>query len=147
MNDTVLVPVRNHAQWARAVADVVTDVEDADTEAVVLHVFDDDEVASTRSNLDDGSLGMDDLASRKTGVSAAIDVLSDAGFDARPNGVHEDGRTADAILDVVDSADADRVYLYGRNRSPAGKAVFGSTPQRVILNSDVPVTIVPVGID
>jgi len=40
MSTTVLLPVKNHAQWARRVAEVVADVEDEDTEAVVLHVFD-----------------------------------------------------------------------------------------------------------
>ncbi|WP_458210792.1 universal stress protein [Haladaptatus sp. NG-SE-30] len=147
MGSTVLLPVKNHAPWARDVAEVVTNVEDKDTDAVVLHVFDDDEVASTRSNLDDDDvLSVDELASRKNGVGAAVDLLDDEGFDARPRGVREDDRTADAILDAAESVDADRVYLYGRKRSPAGKAVFGSTVQRVVLDASVPVTIVPAGI-
>lgn len=144
MSSTVLLPVKNHARWARRVAEVVVDIEDEDTEAVVLHVFDDDEVESTRKNLDTGgTLSVNDLASRKTGVNAAADVLTDGGFDATPHGVRHDDRTADAILDAAESVDADRVYLYGRKRSPAGKAVFGSTVQRVVLNAGVPVTIVP----
>ena len=40
MTKTVLVPVKNYPPWSRTVADVVTDVEDDGTEAVVLHVFD-----------------------------------------------------------------------------------------------------------
>ncbi|WP_137285546.1 universal stress protein [Halorussus salinisoli] len=144
MNSTVLLPVKNHARWAKQVAEVVTNVEDEDTEAVVLHVFDEDEVESTRANLDTGdTLSVNDLASRKTGVHAAVDVLTDGGLDPTPRGVREDDRTADAILDVAESVDADRVYLYGRKRSPAGKAVFGSIVQRIVLNASVPVTIVP----
>ncbi|WP_458188422.1 universal stress protein [Haladaptatus sp. NG-WS-4] len=146
MGTTVLLAVKNHAPWARDVAEVVTNVEDEDTEAVVLHVFDDGEVASTRANLDDDALSVNDLASRKVGVDAATGVLIDGGLDATPRGVREDDRTADAILDVAESEDADRLYLYGRKRSPAGKAVFGSTVQRVVLNASVPVTIVPAGV-
>lgn len=143
MSSTVLLPVKNHAPWARDVADVVADVEGEDTEAVVLHVFDEGEVTSTRDNLDGESLSTNALAARKAGVGAAVDVLTDGGVDATPRGVRKGDRAADAILDVARSVDADRVYLYGRKRSPAGKAVFGSTVQRVVLNATVPVTIVP----
>lgn len=144
MNSTVLVPVKNHSPWAKRVANVVTDVEDEGTQVVILHVFDEDEVESTRANLEtEDTLSVNDLASRKNGVSAATDVLTSGGFDVTPHGVREDARTADAILDVAESVNVDRVYLYGRKRSPAGKAVFGSTVQRVVLNATVPVTIVP----
>lgn len=143
MSSTVLLPVTNHPPWARDVAEVVTDVEDENTEVVVLHVFEEGEVASTRDNLEGGSLSTNDLASRKAGVSAATEVLTDAGIDATSRGVRKDDRAADAILDVTESVDADRVYLYSRKRSPAGKAVFGSTVQRVVLNATVPITIVP----
>ncbi|WP_135823706.1 universal stress protein [Halorussus ruber] len=143
MESTVLLPVKNHAPWARDVAEIVTDVEDEGTEAVVLHVFDREEVESTRENLDAEGASMDDLASRKAGVGAATEVLTDGGLDVTPHGVREDDRTADAILDAAESVDADRLYLYGRKRSPAGKAVFGSVVQRVVLNASVPVTVVP----
>ena len=143
MSSTVLLPVKNHAPWARDVADVVTDVENENTEVVVLHVFDEGEVASTRDNLDGDSLSTNDLASRKAGVSAATEVLTDGGIDVKSRGVRKGDRAADAILGVAESVDADRIYLYSRKRSPAGKAVFGSTVQRVILNATVPITIVP----
>ncbi|PSP66736.1 universal stress protein, partial [Halobacteriales archaeon QH_6_68_27] len=38
--------------------------------------------------------------------------------------------------------DADLVVVGGRKRSPAGKAVFGSTAQEVMLESPCPVTFV-----
>lgn len=144
MSSTVLLPVNNYAPWARDVATVVTEIEDDDVEVVVLHVFDDNEVASTHANLNDPeTLSLDELAMRKNGVDAAQDVLSADGLEATPCGVREDEQTADAIIEMAESVGADRVYLYGRKRSPAGKAVFGSTIQRVILNATVPVTIVP----
>lgn len=144
MTDTVLVPVKNHPPWSRTVAEAVTDVEDDGTEAVVLHVFDESEEASTRANLDDSDeLSLDDLSARKNGVAAAVDVLADGGVDATPAGDRVEDSLSRTILDVGNQVDADRMYLYGRRRNPTGKAVFGSVVQKVILESSVPVTIVP----
>lgn len=144
MTDTVLVPVKNHPPWSRTVAEAVTDVEDDGTEAVVLHVFDESEEASTRANLDDpGELSLDDLAGRKNGVVAAVDVLTDRGMDATPAGARVDDSMSGTILDVSEDHDVDRLYLYARRRNPTGKAVFGSVVQEVILDASVPVTVVP----
>lgn len=146
MNSTVLLPVKNHAPWTKDMAETVVNLEDEDVEIVVLYVFAQKEVASTRANLDvSNKLSLNDLASRKTSVDVAADILTDEGLSTTLCGVRENNRRADAILDVVESMDADRIYLYSRKRSPTGKAVFGSTVQRVILNARVPVTIVPFG--
>lgn len=141
----VLLPASNHSRWAESVADVVVDTEgDADVTAVVTHVFDEDEVTSTNENLDiEGRAKVDELATRKSGVTAAVDRLVDAGIDTAVRGVEHDGEPAEAIVDAVDDEDADRLYMYSRKRSPAGKAVFGSTLQKVILGARVPVVVVP----
>jgi nucleotide-binding universal stress UspA family protein len=46
------------------------------------------------------------------------------------------------LVELADEVDADMVVLGGRNRSPAGKALFGSTAQEVMLGSSCPVTFV-----
>ena len=47
------------------------------------------------------------------------------------------GDPATEILDTADEVDADLIALAGRRkRSPAGKALFGSTTQAVILETD-----------
>ncbi len=142
---TVLLPVTDHGRWTRAIAGVVTDVEDPDTEAVVLYTFTDEDVDSTTANLD---LDADDpdldvLAARKSGVKEAVDVLTDGGVDATERGEHVEEENGDGILQVASDVDADRIYLYSRKRSPTGKAVFGSPIQRVLLNSEVPVVVTP----
>jgi nucleotide-binding universal stress UspA family protein len=38
--------------------------------------------------------------------------------------------------------DVDHVAMGSRQRSPAGKAIFGSVAQQVILDAAVPVTVV-----
>ena len=53
--------------------------------------------------------------------------------------------TADAEVTpttIADEVDADMIVLGGRGRSPAGKALFGSTTQEVLLGSPCPVTFV-----
>ncbi|WP_227379367.1 universal stress protein [Haladaptatus halobius] len=55
--------------------------------------------------------------------------------------VSEDKNLADEVLRVAQERGCDHVYIVGRQRSPTGKAVFGDTAQRVILNFDGPVTI------
>lgn len=144
---TVLLPANHHSQWISAVADAVLETEaDAQTglTTVVAHVFDTAEVESTNENLDiSGRAKLDELASRKTGVSTAVDRLDDAGVTTEARGFQYDGEPADAIIDAADEIDADRVYMYSRKRSPAGKAVFGSTLQQVVLNAAIPVVVVP----
>jgi nucleotide-binding universal stress UspA family protein len=53
--------------------------------------------------------------------------------------------TADAEVTpttIADEVDADMIVLGGRGRSPARKALFGSTTQEVLLGSPCPVTFV-----
>ncbi|WP_224450403.1 universal stress protein [Haloprofundus salilacus] len=55
--------------------------------------------------------------------------------------VIEDGERADGILEIAEEHNCDHVFLHGRRRSPAGKAIFGDTAQAVILNFDGYVTV------
>ncbi|GGC65875.1 universal stress protein [Haloferax sulfurifontis] len=55
--------------------------------------------------------------------------------------VAEESEFADEVIRVADERGCDHVYVAGRQRSPTGKALFGDTAQRVVLNFDGPVTI------
>ena len=52
------------------------------------------------------------------------------------------GDPAESILSVADAHDVRYVVLGGKKRSPAGKAIFGSVTQSVLLNSEVPTVTV-----
>lgn len=56
--------------------------------------------------------------------------------------VVEDGAKAPRIVDAAETHDCDYIFIAGRKRSPTGKAIFGDTAQRVILNFDGIVTVV-----
>jgi nucleotide-binding universal stress UspA family protein len=78
-------------------------------------------------------------ATQATSVRRALDALDDADIEASVVG--ESGDPTDAILQVADEHDADTIYIGGRKRSPAGKALFGSVAQSLILSADRPVQI------
>ncbi|GAA0449704.1 universal stress protein [Halococcus dombrowskii] len=52
------------------------------------------------------------------------------------------GEHGESIVGLAEESGADMVIVGGRQRSPAGKAVFGSTAQTVMLSAPCPVTFV-----
>lgn len=52
------------------------------------------------------------------------------------------GTPVDEILDATESYDARYLVIGGKRRSPAGKALFGSTTQSLLLNASRPVVTV-----
>jgi nucleotide-binding universal stress UspA family protein len=68
----------------------------------------------------------------------AREAIDEAGVDdATPVGLL--GDPADEISNYADSNDARYLVIAGRKRSPVGKALFGSTVQSLMLNSETPV--------
>lgn len=74
-----------------------------------------------------------DAAFAHAGVTVEYDVVTV---------VSEEDELADGVLRVASERDCDHVYIVGRRRSPTGKALFGDTAQRVLLNFDGPVTVI-----
>jgi nucleotide-binding universal stress UspA family protein len=131
----VLVPVDADVDRALSQAAYVTRLPAADerVEAVLLFVFTEadgempDDVRSLKS------------ASRVKSVRRARDRLEGAGVETTV--LDRSGDTAADIVREAEELDADAVVLGGRKRSPVGKAVFGSTTQSVILDTDRPVVV------
>lgn len=73
-------------------------------------------------------------------VRRAKELLEEEGMDVSLEGTS--GKPASGILEVADARDADLIVLAGRKRSPAGKALFGSVTQDVILGTDRSVLVV-----
>lgn len=104
----------------------------------------DDEYETALDDLDaetDGErLSPSQLARRHRLIRRAIDHLDAEGVDHEIHGVV--GDPAGAIVDAAASLPSDLVVVGGAGRSPAGKAMFGSTPQEVLLKSSCPVVYV-----
>jgi nucleotide-binding universal stress UspA family protein len=131
----VLVPVDDDVDRATAQAEYVTNLPsaDEDVEAILLFVFhgDGEELPEELKQFNN--------ASRVQSVRRAREHLEDAGVETT---VREDsGDTTQDIIDDAEENDVDAIVLGGRKRSPAGKAIFGSVTQSVILNTDRPVVV------
>jgi len=131
----VLVPVDDDVDRALTQARYVADLPAAteEVEAVLLFVFtgDSEDIPSEYRQFK--------TADRIQSVRRARDFLEDEAVSVQ---VRDDsGDTTQDIIRVADDVDADAIVLGGRKRSPAGKAIFGSTTQSVILNTDRPVVV------
>jgi len=69
----------------------------------------------------------------------AREVLEDN--DVEYEAVAEVGDVVDEVLDEAEKRGCDHIFVAGRKRSPAGKALFGDTAQAIILDFDGAVTI------
>lgn len=138
---SILLPVSTFGPWARATAETIAEMENADTITVhLLHVV--TEERASVENFETASSSLDTLVRELSSVTTAIETLNAAGVDHEVIGV-EANTLARGILETAEHVDSDRIYLFGRRRSSVGKAVFGSTLQQVIANANVPVVVVP----
>lgn len=136
---TILVPISENAERASRIEEAVKRVpfDRENVRAVVLNVFEEFEVESTQwSDVSSADFYDEEFPEVPAEVAAN---LEDAGFtvDVR----REHGEPSEVILDVADELDADSIVMAGRERSPVGKALFGSTIQAVILGADAPVVV------
>lgn len=79
--------------------------------------------------------------------SDAADVASSVaeetvGRKGRIRTVGRVGSPTEEIVDVAEELDARYIVVGGRKRSPAGKAIFGSVSQSILLSSDRPVVTI-----
>lgn len=117
--------------------------EPTDATVVLAHVFDEESYRQTldRLNYDPtGEIDPDEVASRHSTIRELAAALRAADVDFEVRGLIGDGGRT--IVDVAEAIEADQLIVGGRRRSPAGKAVFGSTAQEVLLSAPCPATFV-----
>lgn len=144
--ETVLLAVgtEDETQTEQLAKETIAIAAPTNAEVVLTHVFTDEEFDGVRRQLDvdDSSEGStpDAVAERHTTTRAISKALDDAGVTYSIRGAV--GDHAEEVVEAAVAVDADRVIVGGRRRSPAGKAVFGSVAQEVMLSSPCPVTFV-----
>ncbi|WP_277553871.1 universal stress protein [Halobaculum limi] len=141
--DTILLTVKRDGGDR---LDVMTEeaievAEQTGARVVVGHAFE------TQSDVDDALATLEDVdgtptdvARRLSSVKRATKALEAAGVEYDVEGVV--GDPGEAVAKLADRVGADRVFVGGRERSPTGKAVFGSTAQQIILSAPCPVTFI-----
>lgn len=117
-----------------------------DEPLILLHVVPEDMAAI---EYDHGSLslgpGLDAAETRAFAAEFAADV---AETTLERADVRAEGRVGSPVEEVLAAAreyDVRYLVVGGRQRSPAGKAIFGSTTQTILLRADRPVLTVPLG--
>lgn len=135
----ILVPIDEDERQARAAADVVADLPGpaAEKEVVLLNVFEGFEVSGEGESV--SSEDFYDESAFPSSVTAVEDRLEAAGIPVTKRREH--GDPAEEILETAAEIDAETIVMSGRKRSPAGKALFGSVTQSVLLGADRPVTV------
>ena len=127
MTDVLLAVDDDEARARAQAADVATLDWDV-VEATVLHVF--------TNNVEGASVGQFGPARE------AREVLEDAGIEVTL--AEDSGDPGQRVVEHARKSGADLISVAGRKRSPAGKAVFGSVSQSVMLNAEVPTLYCPV---
>lgn len=141
---TALVVVEPHPSLDELI-DVASDFSrGSGAELLLFHAADEFETDRVRERMRELT-GRDH--SYRTGIAGAEEFATDVGemlvaddVDFRVRGAF--GDKEDRILSAIDQHDCTHVFLAGRRRSPAGKAMFGDVTQSVLLNATVPVTVV-----
>lgn len=125
----------------RVAADLATAYDDT---LVALHVAPTEEYESYKASVEDiaefGDLSVSQHqdSARRLARRYVTEILED--FDeARLEPMGRVGDVSEEILSVADDLDPRYLVIGGRRRSPTGKALFGSTTQRILLNADCPV--------
>jgi nucleotide-binding universal stress UspA family protein len=125
----ILLAVDNDEARARAAAEHVANLDWGEEVVVtVFHAFIDNTERASVNQI--GS------------ARAAREVLEEAGLEVVL--AETSGDPAERILSRAETEGADVIAIAGRSRTPAGKAVFGSVSQSVMLDSDIPVLFCPV---
>lgn len=75
-------------------------------------------------------------------VLRARERLEEEGIQTELRREHDD--PSQAIIRMANELDVDQVAMSGRKQTKVGKVIFGSVTQSVLLNSEVPVTVVMV---
>lgn len=136
---TVLVAIDSDTERAERTIETVISLPGSasDIDVVLLNVLEEFDVTGEGRNFSSDEVF--DESDFPESISVAESALEEAGIDVTKRREH--GEPAEVIIDVARELDADTIVMTGRKRSPAGKVLFGSITQSVLLNADRPVTL------
>ena len=139
----ILLPVDSDKERAKRQINTVQSLPRGhDVEVILLHVHEPIDSPGDEAGggvIDEINQSLAEIQGTPASVEEAYESLTEAGFSTRVGTAT--GEPVDCILEVAADEDVDMIVIAGRERSPVGKALFGSVTQGVILRSDRPVTV------
>ncbi|ELY43771.1 UspA domain-containing protein [Natronorubrum tibetense GA33] len=134
-----MLPVGLDEQRTNAAVSMIESLpgEPDELEVVALNVFKEFDVTDEGGQIKSADFYDEDAFPER--AEAALESLEETGVTVVKRREH--GDPAEAILEVAADIDADGIVMCGRDRSPTGKALFGSVTQSVVLSADCPVVI------
>ncbi|MFC6734166.1 MULTISPECIES: universal stress protein [unclassified Haladaptatus] len=144
MIERILIAVGEERMHVEELTELAVEIATPfDAHVTLLRVYAAGEFKQLLDGFEYDSADPSDMAKRNAVVREAARVVKDAGLEQTVVGLV--GNTADEVIDYVDTHDVDHVFIGGRKRSPAGKALLGSTSQDIILGLSVPCTVYNLG--
>lgn len=133
----IIAPVDRSDRAATVVSEAEQLAKAFDDTLHVIHVLPRSEfVKMGRTQADsDEPIDMDQV--REVAADIAADAAADLDVPHEINGLM--GDPAPRVVDYATKQDARYIVVGGRKRSPAGKAIFGSVAQAILLNANSPV--------
>lgn len=139
---TIAVALDDSAEGRAALMHAAQEARFAHTALAVLHVLD--------GNASPGHAQLTGDQQAEAVRRRVEQTLVDAGESGLDWAVHtatdEEGRAA-ALVSLTEQVGAELLVVGSRRRTPIGKFLLGSTVQRVVLDSPVPVLVVKAPVD
>ncbi|AGB38681.1 universal stress protein [Natronococcus occultus] len=127
---------------ARTVAEAAATLADrSDVPLDVLSVYEESEHEHLVNQALDTGGSLSDEDRLRIATTAAENAAAD--LDREYDALGRHGKPTVEILEHASDVDAEYIVIGGRQRSPVGKALFGSVTQSVLLEADRPVVVVP----
>jgi nucleotide-binding universal stress UspA family protein len=143
--ETVVVAVgpRDYDRVERLAEETVDIAGPTGADVVLAHAFTQEGYEDAKRSLHFEGATPDEVAGRNETVRDLVAVLEDADVGYTIRGAV--GDPGDRVVEVAEDCDADIVAIGGRQRSPAGKALFGSVAQSIMLDAPCPTLYVRTG--